>query len=182
MKTSPLISGTLALVAPFALVIATGARADIEAFLLTPTIPGESTAAAHSAWIDIESFSLGAQQRPPPSYGLIASEFVVAKRIDKASPRLFLACAQGTELATVTIDVTEDFGPFSNVVFHQIILTDARVASVKLVADTAGTDRPLEEVAFTYEKIEIRYSVVNPNTGVATPQPPVTWNYLNQTP
>lgn len=178
MKTSPLLSGALALV----LLAATGVRAEVEAFLQIPTIPGEADEAAHGDWIDIESFSFGAVQRPGPGFGLFAAEFVVAKRLDKASPLLFLACAQGTVLETVTLDLIDDFGPADNVVFHQVILTDARVASVNLTGETAGTDRPLEEVAFTYGKVEIRYSVVDPDTGIAMPQTPVTWDYVNQTP
>lgn len=182
MKPNPSIPRVLALLAPVAFLTISDARADIEAYLLIPTIPGESTAAAHSDWMDIQSFSMGAVQRPAPGFGLFDGEIIVAKRLDKASPKLFLACALGTVIPAVTIDLTDDFGPASGVVFYQVILSDVLVASVNLEAATAGTDRPVEVVSFICGEIEIRYSVVDETTGVATPETPVTWNYVNQTP
>ena len=84
----------------------------VDMFLKIEGIDGESTAAGgHVDWIEIESFSWGAS-RPSTSTGRTRgggrasfSDMSVVKRIDAASPNLYLACASGKRYPSATLQI-----------------------------------------------------------------------------
>ena len=85
-----------------------------DAFLKIDGIPGESTDDKHKDWIEVLSYGLGIQQpasATASSSGGATSEranfqdFSITKALDKASPKLALACANGTHIASITLEL-----------------------------------------------------------------------------
>jgi len=150
--------------------------AAVNYFLVVQGIEGESTSAQFEGTIEIESFSWGATQSASTGTGggggagkVSLSDFSVLKRVDKASPQLFLACATGRHIPRALLMARRNS---PNVVFLQYELSDVLVSSFKDVG-TEG-EYPLEEVTFTYAKIEFKYVPILP-TG--QPGSPITVAY-----
>jgi type VI secretion system secreted protein Hcp len=89
-------------------------------YLKIGDIEGESTDQAHEGWIDVLSVSQSVTQ---PSSALASSgrrtsqrvimqDFSVVKTIDKATPKLYLACCSGQRIPTVEIHLVTT-GPCS---------------------------------------------------------------------
>ncbi|HEY3283431.1 MAG TPA: type VI secretion system tube protein Hcp [Armatimonadota bacterium] len=73
-------------------------------FLRLDGIQGESADTGHAGWIQVDSLHWsdpGQQGSPPTQRGLS-----IVKPLDAASPALFLACTQGTHLASGDLAVT----------------------------------------------------------------------------
>lgn len=147
-----------------------------DCYLKIDTIPGESTDDNHKNWIEVLSFSWGVS-RPSTPMGAGAAagratfkEFSVVKFLDRASPQLFLCCANGRVLPQVILEVTRRAGvdpdPELKVTFMRYRLWDCIVSSFR----SSGVDDPsrltqdqedsvpLEQVSFNYGKVEITYT------------------------
>lgn len=154
--------------------------AAVNYFLMVEGIDGESTSAQFEGTIEIESFSWGATQSAASSGGggsgvgkVSLSDLSVVKRVDKASPPLFLHCATGRHIPRAVLMARRNS---PNVVFLQYELSDILVSSLK----DAGTEGeyPLEEVTFSYGKIVYKYVPILP-TG--QPGQPITVAYDTRT-
>src|SRR6188474_238131 len=80
----------------------TPAHATSQLVLKVEGIPGDSAVSGHENEIDVSSVSFGASQTGIREAGGKASArraslttFAITKNVDKASPKLFLACATG---------------------------------------------------------------------------------------
>jgi len=133
----------------------------VDMFLKIEGIDGESTAAGgHVDWIEIESFSWGAS-RPSTSTGRTRgggrasfSDMSVVKRIDAASPNLYLACASGKRYPSATLQIRKaGEGP---VPYMEYRLENVRISSVS-VSSSEGSAEPVEEVTLSYGKIVWTY-------------------------
>lgn len=69
--------------------------------------------------------------------------FTITKEIDKSSPLLTQACVSGKHIPQVDVDLGNG---------QRYTLTDVMVSSVQ---KSGGSDRPMETVSFTYQKIEM---------------------------
>ncbi|MCK5412140.1 MAG: type VI secretion system tube protein Hcp [Gemmatimonadetes bacterium] len=134
----------------------------VDMFLKIDGIEGESTAAGgHADWIEVESFSWGAS-RPSTSTGRTRgggrtsfSDVSVVKKIDAASPNLYLACASGKRYPSATLQIRKaGEGPM---LYMEYRLEDVRISSVS-VSHSAGHDEPVEEVTLSYGKIVWTYT------------------------
>lgn len=85
-----------------------------DAFLKIDGIPGESTDDKHKDWIEIKSYSHAINQhvsRTASSVGGASAErvnfndLIIAKLVDKATPKLFEACCSGKHIKEVTIEL-----------------------------------------------------------------------------
>ena len=79
-------------------------------------------------------------------------DFSVTKVIDKTSPDLALACASGTRIPEVTIEVTRagrGAVEYLVITMENVIITSISPAGT---SGTGGLD-PLEEISFQYEKL-----------------------------
>jgi len=136
----------------------------MEVFLELAGIPGESTDGAHKDNIDVLGFSFGASQ--PSVSGSTAganakTEFQplkVIKKVDRASPRLFTACASG-ELIKKAVLVVRRGGRGNE--FLKYILSDLVVSGIKQTLNQGGGVR--EEMDLSYGKVEIEYSTESPD-------------------
>ncbi|MHC5061567.1 MAG: Hcp family type VI secretion system effector [Planctomycetota bacterium] len=144
-----------------------------DCFLKIDTIKGECTDDKHKEWIEILSYSHGLSQ---PSSGSVSSggarsaercdhqDFSIVKTLDKASPKLTLACCNGEHIATIKMALcraAKDKGKYM-----EYILSDVIVSSVRPGGSAQGGEAlPLEEVTFNYGKIEWVYTETDHKTG-----------------
>lgn len=155
-----------------------------DAFCKVDGIPGESTDDKHKDWIEILSFSYGVSQ---PASGAASTaggasaeradfaDFSIVKALDKASPKLFEACAQGKHIKEVTIELCRAGG--DKVKYMEYKLTNCIVSSFRPGGSAAGGESlPLEEVAFNFGKIEIVYTQQKREDGSGGGNVPAGWD------
>ncbi|MBW2740233.1 MAG: type VI secretion system tube protein Hcp [Deltaproteobacteria bacterium] len=137
-----------------------------DAFLKIDGIDGESTDDAHADWIEVLSYSTGVSQTASGSAssgGGASSEradfqdFSIVKALDKASPKLSLACADGTHISEVVLELCRAGG--QKLKYMEYKLTDCIVSSSRTGGSSQGGETlPLQEISFNYGKIEWTYT------------------------
>ncbi len=137
------------------------------AFLKLGDIKGESTDEGFKDQIVIESFSFGVSTSVQPAGSLSGSsrgrasasfqDIVVTKPVDKSSPRLMLACADGTNFGDVVLSITRSSGqaqdPPSTYLMYE--LKDVRISSYSTSGD--GDEALTESVSLNFSAIKITY-------------------------
>jgi type VI secretion system secreted protein Hcp len=85
-----------------------------DAFVNIDGIEGESTDDKHPGWIEIQSFGAGHSQRPSETASNAGGastgrvdfhDFSFEKLLDKATPKLALACADGSHINTIRVEL-----------------------------------------------------------------------------
>jgi len=154
-------------------------------FLEIEGLPGESTDDRHKEWIEVLSFSHGLSQ---PAGGSLStggarsaercdhSDFTIVKTLDKASPKLALYCCNGKHVEQVTLELCRDTEDRQT--FMQYRLTDVMVSSVSVSGSAGVDDRPLEEVRFSYGRIEWTYTEFDPATGKPKGEVKTDWDVV----
>ena len=143
-------------------------------FLKIDGIPGESTDVTHKDEIDILSYTWGESQ---PATGSVSGgagaarvamqDFHFAMRVNKASPKLFLACASGAHITNAILTVRR---PGANPVeFLKWTLTNVTVASYQTASNMPAGEPPLDQVSFRFAKIEVEYRPVKPDGSLDAP-------------
>jgi type VI secretion system Hcp family effector len=168
------------------LVVQNANGAAFDTFIKFGEIKGEGslTDKVHTEWCIGGTFSFGVDHPVPLGGGgggtssATPAPFLVTKLIDRASPELFLDCAMGTTIPTVTLEMVRSTGGSVPQTFYKIVLSNVTVNNVGTSSAVDGAVVPTETLKLGYEKISITYWIQNPNTGVLTQQPEVTWNFL----
>jgi len=160
-----------------------------DAFLYIKTIPGESTDAAHTSWIEVLSFSHGVSQpasgSPSDRGGRSAErcnhgDFSIVHAMDKASPALALACCNGEHIGEVSVELCRATG--SKLPYMKWKMEDVLVTSVSPGgASQGGETVPMESVTFNYGKVTWTYSESDHKTGKKTGQVEKWWNLVDNT-
>ncbi|HKF55840.1 MAG TPA: type VI secretion system tube protein Hcp [Blastocatellia bacterium] len=153
-----------------------------DAFMKISTVQGESTDDQHKDWIELLSFSLGVNQPNSvvSSAGSLAAEradfhpFSVTKVLDKASPKLWTACASGEHFNEVKIEICRAGG--DKVKYMEYKMTDVLTTSVRKGAAKTSDTLPVEEVTFSYGKIELNYTETDKATGKGKGQVAAGWD------
>ena len=155
-----------------------------DAFLKIDGIPGESTDDKHKDWIEILSYSWGVSQPASGSHssgGARAAErvnvqdFSIVHTLDKASPKLFLACCKGEHLKTTCIELCRATGDKQK--YMEYKLTDVIVSSVRPGGSSKGGETlPVEEISFNYTKVEMTYTVTDHKTGRPSGDVKANWD------
>jgi type VI secretion system secreted protein Hcp len=150
-------------------------------------VAGESVDQQHPAWIELESCNAGVRTAVSFTDGggfsagkPEALEFSATKWLDKASPLLFLSCAQSTLHPRAVIEFTDDnvqaIGPK---VYLRLTLTNVAVSSL---STTAGEGRPKEALSLSYGKIQIEYFMMDSKGAYpSSPTSTATWNFVTNT-
>ena len=144
-----------------------------DCFLKIDGVDGESTDDKHQKWIELLSYSHGVSQ---PSSGAVSSggarsaercdhqDFLVVKTVDRASPKLALACCNGEHIANVKVELCR--ATENKEKYMEYLMTDVIVSSVRPGGSAQGGEPlPLEEVSFNYGKITWNYIETDHKTG-----------------
>ncbi|NUR47986.1 MAG: type VI secretion system tube protein Hcp [Hamadaea sp.] len=136
---------------------AAAAPAKTTIFLKIAGIPGDSTDPKHSGEIELESFSFGVTNNGSGGGGAgggsgkaVFGDLMVTKRADSASPKLFLAAANGTHLATAVLTVEKSRRapmPYLTITLEEVLVSSFQTG------DDNGGDTPYESIAFNYGKL-----------------------------
>ncbi len=173
MKPIPSLSRTLALTAPAVLLTLSGAHAASDYLLEIEGIKGESSDSKHRDAIEIESFSWGCTNSGSAAKSIT---FTLGKRIDKASPLLFLACAKGNHIPQATLTVRKSNAAGGKTDYYQVTLTDILISSYQSSAHppTGGTagppEVPADQISINFTKITYSYTRTDEN-GQAVEEP-----------
>jgi len=140
--------------------------AAVDYFLKIEGVDGESTDDIHKGWIEIDSYSWGETNRGAMATGgsagagkVYMQDFHFTKKLDKASPVLMQACAQGEHFKMATlVAIKESQGRQE---FLKVTLTDVMISSYR----TGGSsgEVPTDQFSMNFAKIEYEYMPMNPD-------------------
>jgi type VI secretion system secreted protein Hcp len=155
-----------------------------DAFIKIDGIPGESTDDKHKDWIEVLSFHCGITQ---PTSGSASTsggasaeranfqDFSIVKTLDKASPKLALACADGTHIKQVILELCR--AGTDKVKYMEYKLSNCIISSYRPGGSANGAEKlPIEEVSFDYGKIEWTYTQQKRTDGSGGGQVAAGWN------
>jgi type VI secretion system secreted protein Hcp len=154
-----------------------------DAFLKIEGIPGESSDDKHKEWIEVLSFGWMVHQ--PKSVASTSGsrsaeranfeDFNITKLIDKASPKLAIACASGEHFKTAVLEVCRAGG--DKIKYMEYKLSDIMITIFQPSGHTSEKDAlPMESVNFTYGKVELKYTQTDPATGKAKGDVAAGWD------
>jgi len=136
-------------------------------FLKLEGIDGESQDSKHKNEMEILSYSLDVQNRASADTGGGSGsgvsehgDFKVSKLTDKASPKLFQACASGEHIKKAVLTVRKAGKDQQE--FLKVTLSDVLISSVIPRLSHDG-NLPTESVTLNYAKIEIEYKEQKPD-------------------
>ena len=145
----------------------------IDMFLKIDGIDGESTDDKHKNEIAILSYSWGETQ-PAPTGGagggagkVALQDFHFSMLVNKASPKLFLACAKGEHLKSAVLTVRH--AAASPTEFLKWRFTDVLITSYQTAGDIATGALPADHASLNFSRIEVEYSQVKPDGTPGTP-------------
>jgi type VI secretion system secreted protein Hcp len=159
-----------------------------DGFLEIDGIKGDSLDENHEGWIELESFNHDVRQSTGGAASAQGShaggradhgDFSVVKRLDSASPALFMHVCTGRHIPKITIEMCRALG--EKTVFMKYTMEDVIVAGVSPSGSTKGSDLiPLEEVQFRYGAIHQEYTPTDPRNGGQTGASiQAAWSTLN---
>lgn len=147
--------------------------ATVDYFLKMEGIDGESTDAAHRNEIQIESWSWGMSQTGIGTGGgggagkVSVHDISFSHKIDKATPKLFLATARGEHIKDVVLTVRKAGKEQQE--YYKITLSDVLVSS--LSQNAGGTSElPTENVTLNFTRMEIEYKAQKADGTFGSPE------------
>ncbi len=149
-----------------------------DAFLKIDGIDGESQVRGFEKWIELLSFSWGAEILADTGGGGIVSgkvspkAFSFVKLTDTASPAIFIKMAAGSHFDKVSLACRKASGvpadPLGNSsdAFVKIDFSDVLFSSFSEGGTTATDQRPMESISFAFSKIEFSVAANLPGGGL----------------
>ena len=137
----------------------------VDYFLKIDGIEGESHDSKHKDEIDLLSYSFGASQMGTHSTGggggagkVSMQDFHFTMHINKATPKLLLACASGEHIKKAVLTCRKAGKEQQE--FLKVTFTDLLVSSY----NTGGSsDIPMEQISLNFAKIEFEYKEQKPD-------------------
>jgi type VI secretion system secreted protein Hcp len=136
--------------------------AAVDYFLKIDGIEGESQDHKHKNEIHLESWSFGEQNSGTMSHGggggagkVSMQDFHFVMTVNKASPKLFLACATGEHIKKAVLTCRKagkEQQEFYKVSFEQLL-----VSSFQTSGSGSASVLPQESISLNFAKIEIEY-------------------------
>ncbi len=151
-----------------------------DGFIKLDGIEGESSDSKHSGWIEMTNCDMEIHQTISTTASSAGgagaeradfSDLSFTKLLDKSSPKLALACADGTHFNTIAIELCRSGA--EKIKFMEIKLTNSFISSLAL---SAGGDFPSETVTLNYGKIEWKYTQQNRRGGIAAGNVAAGWD------
>jgi type VI secretion system secreted protein Hcp len=148
--------------------------AAVDYFLKIDGIEGEATDAKHKNTIDVESWSWGETQTGVASgrgggagAGKVdMQDFHFVMRVNKASPKLMLACATGQHIAKADLICRKAGGDQQE--YMKISFSELLVSSFQ-TGGSAGDVVPVDQVSLNFAKIEFEYKPQKPDGTLDAP-------------
>ncbi len=140
-----------------------------DGFIKFKEIDGESSDAQHQGWIEISDCNMEILQTVSTaasgSGGVAAeradfSDFRFTKLMDKSSPLLALACADGTVFENIAVELCR--AGSEKVKFMEFKLADCIISSIAI---NAGGEFPTETINLNYGRIQWCYTQQNRQGG-----------------
>jgi type VI secretion system secreted protein Hcp len=144
----------------------------MSAFMKMGSIEGESTDKDHDKWIILQSMSSpihrtipeGARDQQRTKGETTLGDVVVVRQLDKSSPKLQEACANGTFTDKVEVHfcttVKNKQEPYLKYELKDVIVT-----SYSFHGNAEGSPLPTEQITLGYTQVDWTYVVVDPKTG-----------------
>jgi type VI secretion system secreted protein Hcp len=140
----------------------------VDYFLKIDGVQGEAQDAKHKNEIEIESFSWGASQMGTALTGggmgagkAQMQDFNFVMRINKASPKLMLACASGEHIKSAIL-ICRKAGKEQQE-YLKITFSDLIVSNYSTNGSGGGDIIPMDQISLNYTKIEMEYKEQKPD-------------------
>jgi type VI secretion system secreted protein Hcp len=125
-------------------------------FLKIDGVPGESTDAAHKDEIYVEAWNWGETRQAGGGGRVAMSDFSFTITLSRASPKLFLACAEGDHIKGAWLTARRAGGKDADY-FLKWTFSDLLVSSYQTGAATGQA--PQDQVSLSFAKIEVEYKM-----------------------
>ncbi len=136
--------------------------AAVDYFLKLDGIDGESADSKHKGDIDLQSFSWGASQGGSFGQGggggagkVSMQDFHFVMNMNKASPKLMLACATGEHIAKGVL-ICRKAGTEQQE-YLKVTFSDILVSSFQTGASAGGSTGPTDQISLNFAKVEFEY-------------------------
>ena len=153
--------------------------ASVDYFLKLKDIEGESADAKHKNEIDIESWSWGENNAGSHAAGggggagkVSMQDFNFTMRVNKASPKLLLACANGQHIKEGLLTCRKAGKDQQE--YLKVKFTDLLVSSFQ-TGGSSGDVIPVDQISLNFAKIEYEY-YPQKEDGTLGSKVPVWWN------
>ncbi|HEY5911081.1 MAG TPA: type VI secretion system tube protein Hcp [Verrucomicrobiae bacterium] len=151
----------------------------VDYFLKLDGIEGESQDSKHKNEIDIESWSWGEANSGSHAYGsgggagkVDMHDFSFTMRVNKASPKLLLSCANGSHVKSALLTCRKAGKDQQE--YLKIKFTDLLISSFQ-TGGSSGDVVPVDQIAINFSKIEYEYAEQKPDGTLGT-KVPVHWD------
>lgn len=148
--------------------------AAVDYFLKLEGVEGESQDHKHKGEIDLESWSWGETQAGTHSGGggggagkVSMQDFHFVMKVNKASPKLLLACASGEHIKKAVLTCRKAGKEAQE--FLKMTLTDLLVSSFQTGGSGHGDIVPTDQISLNYSKIEYEYKAQKPDGSLDGP-------------
>ena len=148
--------------------------AHVDYYLKIDGVEGEATDSKHKNEIVLESWSWGESNSGTHHSGggggagkVAMQDFHFVMKMNKASPKLMLACASGQHIPKGVLTMRKAGKEQQE--YAKITLTDLLVASYQTGGSGKGDIVPLEQIALNYAKIEFEYKEQKTDGSLGSP-------------
>ncbi|MCC7174055.1 MAG: type VI secretion system tube protein Hcp [Bryobacterales bacterium] len=134
----------------------------VDYFLKIDGIPGESMDHKHKDEIMLESFSWGETNTGSAAHGagmgagkVTMQDFNFVMKVNKASPKLFLACANGQHIKQAILTCRKAGKDQQE--YMKVTFSDVMVSSFQTGGSGAADVIPLDQISLNFSKVEMEY-------------------------
>lgn len=140
----------------------------VDYFLKIDGIEGESQDSKHKGEIEIESWSFGEVQTGTASHGgglgagrVQMQDFNFVMKVNKASPKLFLACARGDHIKSAVLTCRKAGKEQQE--YLKVTFSDILVSSFQTSGSGGADILPMDQISLNFSKIEFEYREQRPD-------------------
>jgi type VI secretion system secreted protein Hcp len=138
----------------------------VDYFLKIDGVPGEAGDAKHKDEIQVLSFSFGESQAGTMAFGggggagkVQMQDFHFMMNVNKASPKLFLACASGEHIKNAILTARKAGKDQQD--YLKVTFTDLMVSSFQTNGDAHANSLPVDSISLNFAAIEVEYKIQN---------------------
>ena len=151
------------------------------AYIKFDGIDGEAQDKDHKGWSDILSFTQGINKPGGGGTGatrrrgdVVLEDIIVAKELDKASPKIAESMCKGKVYPKVEIHLTASYTDAGRITYYAYKLKNAQVLSYNVSGSGQSEDVPTEDISLNFEEIKVTYTECD-STGKKKGNVEYTW-------